>query len=127
MVGTGERRGVPPLPAPPRGRDLLARRARSLHLPGFLMGGSAPALGVAAAAVVTFWSVRSDAARRTVLFSATVAIGVLLSLRHLAARRLSALLFLLSIVLVLAVWRMVFGRPRAASAFRAETAALIAI
>ena len=91
------------------------------------MGGSALALGIAAAAVVTFWSVRSDAARRMVLLSATIAIGVLLSLRHLAARRLSALLFLLSIVLALAVWRTVSGRPRTAGALRAGTAALIAI
>jgi D-alanyl-lipoteichoic acid acyltransferase DltB (MBOAT superfamily) len=91
------------------------------------MGGSAPALGVAAAAVVTFWSVRSDAARRAVLLFATVAIGILLSLRHLEARRLSALLFLLSIVLVFAVWRTVAARPRAAGVLRAGTMLLVAV
>ena len=91
------------------------------------MGGSAPALGVAAAALVTFWSVRSDAARRAVLLFATVAIGILLSMRHLEARRLSALLFLLSIVLAFAVWRAVSGRPRAGGALRAGTMLLVAV
>jgi alginate O-acetyltransferase complex protein AlgI len=91
------------------------------------MGGSAPALGVAAAAIVAFWSVRSDAARRAVLLLATLAIGILLSLRHLEARRLAALLFLLSIVLVFAVWRTISGRPRAAGALSGGTVLLVAV
>jgi alginate O-acetyltransferase complex protein AlgI len=88
------------------------------------MGGSAPALGVAAAALAAFWAVRSESSRRAVLLAATVSIGVLLSLGHVEARRLSALLFLLSIVVVRAVWRSVLGRPRARGVW---TAALVAV
>lgn len=91
------------------------------------MGGSAPALGVAAAAVVGFWSARSDAARRGVLLAATIAIGILLSLGHLEARRLSALLFLLSIVLILAVWRSFSGAARPGVRPGAWTAMLVAL
>jgi len=83
-----------------------------------------PALGAAAAALAAFWTVRSESSRRAVLLAATVSIGVLLSLGHVEARRLSALLFLLSIVLVWAVWRSVLGRPRARGAW---TAALVAV
>jgi alginate O-acetyltransferase complex protein AlgI len=88
------------------------------------MGGSAPALGVAAAALALFWTVRSESSRRAVLLAATVSIGVRLSLGHVEARRLSALLFLLSIVMVRAVWRSILGRPRARGVW---TAALVAV
>jgi len=88
------------------------------------MGGSAPALAVAVAALAACWTLRSESSRRAVLLAATVSIGVLLSLGHIEARRLSALLFLLSIVLAWAVWRSVLGRPRARGAW---TAALVAV
>jgi len=88
------------------------------------MGGSAPALGVAVAALVAFWTVRSAPSRRAVLLAATVSIGVLLSLGHVEARRLSALFFLLSIALAGAVWRSVAGRG---SFTGARIAALVAL
>lgn len=64
------------------------------------------ALAVAAAAIAAFWLATGARARRAILAAAALLFGLLLSLEHLAARRLSALLFLLSILLAAAVWRL---------------------
>jgi len=72
----------------------------------------APVLFAAAATALLYIVAGGARARKTILLSATIVLGVLLSLRHVPARRLSALLFLLSIGLVFAVYRAATSRHR---------------
>ena len=68
---------------------------------------------IAAAAVVFLIGRAKDArSRKAILLCGTVVLGVLLSLRHIEARRLSAILFLLSIGLVFAVFRIATSKER---------------
>jgi alginate O-acetyltransferase complex protein AlgI len=77
-----------------------------------LFSSPAPVL-LAASAVVLFYARAGDRrARKAILFSGTIVIGVLLSLRHIPARRFSALLFLLSVGLVFAVFRAASSKNR---------------
>lgn len=72
----------------------------------------APVLLAAAAAVSLYFLAGGAGARKAILLCATLVLGVLLSLRHVPARRLSALLFLLSIGLVFAVYRAATSKHR---------------
>ncbi len=77
-----------------------------------IFSSPAPVLLAAAAAVLLYGLSREPRSRRAILLCATVVLGVLLSLRHVPARRLSALLFLLSIGLVFAVYRATTSKHR---------------
>jgi alginate O-acetyltransferase complex protein AlgI len=72
----------------------------------------APVLLAAVFAILLYGRAKDPPVRKTILLSATIVLGVLLSLRHIAARRLSALLFLLSIGLVFAVFRAATSKNR---------------
>src|SRR5450830_891684 len=72
----------------------------------------APVLLAALFAILLYGRAKDPPVRKTILLSATIVLGVLLSLRHIAARRLSALLFLLSIGLVFAVFRAATSKNR---------------
>ena len=76
------------------------------------LGSPALFLLAAAAFVLAYARARRAESRRAVLIAATVALGALLSLRHLEARRFSALIFLLSIGLVAAVYRVATSADR---------------
>lgn len=77
-----------------------------------IFSSPAPVLLAAAAVVLLYGRAGQPRTRRAVLLAGTVLIGVLLSLRHLPARRFSALVFLLSIGLIFAVFRAATSRNR---------------
>lgn len=66
--------------------------------------------GAAALTVIAYWAMPTPGSRRRVLVAGTVFLGVILSAGHLAARRLSVLLFFLSILLTSLVFRMAVSR-----------------
>ncbi|MGH9442139.1 MAG: MBOAT family O-acyltransferase [Thermoanaerobaculia bacterium] len=77
-----------------------------------ILGSPAAALVAAAMVALSYGRALKAQARRAILLSGTILLGVLLSLEHLPARRLSALLFLISIGLVFAVFRIASSRNR---------------
>lgn len=91
------------------------------------MSPGSAALAVSAAAIVAVLAARSARTRRSVLLAASVPIGVLLGLRYATARRLSALLFLPSILLSYLVWRAVTARDRRSARCSAAVALLVAL
>ena len=72
----------------------------------------APVLFAALALVLLYARAGDRRTRKAVLLSGTIVLGVLLSLRHVPARRFSALVFLLSIGLVFAVFRAATSKNR---------------
>lgn len=67
------------------------------------------ALIVLSLLLVAYWSARTVQARKWLLGGGTLVIGLCLSYSYMAARRLSVLIFLLSIVLIWFVWRATAG------------------
>jgi len=74
-----------------------------------------PGVPVAAAAILVllYGLAKDPASRRRILLFATILLGLLLSLQHVEARRLSAVLFLFSVFLVAAVFRAATSENRA--------------
>ena len=91
-----------------------------------LLSSPAPVLIAAAMVVFLAWRARDSQARKGIILFGAVVIGLLLSLRHIEARRLSALLFLSSIALVFAVYRAAAAGDRERSC-RLGIAALLLV
>ncbi len=99
------------------------------------MSPGAAAIAIWAAAVAVCFASRSARVRRAALLAATAAAGILLGFRYETARRLSALLFLPSVLLAWLVWRAVVlpdpvgpvARERRAARCSAAVAALVAM
>lgn len=84
-------------------------------------------LVAAALGAILTWAAPSPRIRRGVLVVATLALGVILSARYLAARRLSVLMFFVSILLTGAVFLLVRSPEGRRSRCAAGIAALVAI
>lgn len=88
---------------------------------------TAALLAAAALGAILTWAAPSVHSRRAVLVAATLALGVILSARYLTARRLSVLMFFVSIVLTGFVYLIVRSPEGRRSCCAAGIAALVAI